>query len=126
EAAFEAPGIQVIEEQAADAPGFVAMAQVEVVITPLLETGIDILAKGRAGSARYPVPVETVCFVGVIGRQVETTAEPPYRLSSLLLGNEEAHVGVGGGHMGVVRVHDQGHAHGLETAASQLRTVGGG
>src|SRR5690606_26427544 len=45
---------------------------------------------------------------------------------AFLLGAEEAHVGVGGGDVGVFRVDHQGYAEGLEAAPGQFWTVGAG
>ncbi|MNP08356.1 hypothetical protein D3C76_1004220 [compost metagenome] len=102
------------------------MLEVEVAVAPFLEARIDVLAKRRAGVAGDLVPVHAVFFHGVIGGQVEAAAEPPDRLLAFLLGAEEAHVGVGGRHMGIFRVDHQRHAERLEAASGQLGAMGAG
>ncbi|MCY1435610.1 hypothetical protein D9M71_517110 [compost metagenome] len=102
------------------------MLEVEVAVAPFLEARIDVLAERRAGVAGDLVPVHAVFLVGVVGGQVEAAAEPPDRLFAFLLGDEEAHVGVGGRHVRVARVDHQRHAERLEAAAGQFRPVRAG
>ena len=94
EAALETLLVEIIEEEPSDTAWLVAMLQKEVVVAPLLETRIDILPERHAGVARYPVPVDDVLVVTIVGRQVESAAEPPDRFLAFLLCNEEAHVGM--------------------------------
>ena len=72
------------------------------------------------------MPVHAVFLVAVVGGEVEAAAEPPDRFLAFFLGAEETHVGVGGGYVRVLRVDHQRHAHGLEAATGQFRTVGAG
>ncbi len=126
EASFEPPLIQVVEEQAADTPGFVAVFQEEVFITPLLVAGIDIRAKGFAGGLCRAVPVNSVFLEAVIRGEIIAAAEPPHRILAGFFRDEEAHVGMGGGHVGIAGMDDEGDAQGLEAAAGQFRTGGRG
>jgi hypothetical protein len=132
EAALEAPGVEVVEEEPADAAGLVAVLEVEVVVAPALEPGVQgvgvlaVVAEALAGGAGGAVPVDHVLIEAVVGREVEAAAEPPDRRLAGLLGDEEAHVHVRGGHIGVARVHDQRHAHGAEAAPGQLRPARAG
>ncbi len=108
ETVFEAPFVEIVEEQAADAARFVAVLEVEVVVAPFFETRIDIVAEGRrSGLARCLVPVHHVFLVAVVGRQVEAAAEPPDRVLTGFFGNEKAHIGVRRGHVRVAGMDDQ-------------------
>src|SRR6185312_14067527 len=69
ERALETLGIQVIEEQATHAAGFVAVLEEEVLVAPLLVAGVGLDAEGGvAGSLGGLMPVAHVFLETVIGR----------------------------------------------------------
>src|SRR5690606_11652505 len=90
------------------------------------EAGVGAGAERRAGLAGGAVPVHTVLFEAVVGREVEAAAEPPDRRRALRARDEEAHVHVRGRHVGVARVHDQRDRDRLVGAARELRAALGG
>ncbi|MNO73209.1 hypothetical protein D3C76_641700 [compost metagenome] len=102
------------------------MLEVEVAVAPGLVTRIHVGAERCAGLFGHAVPVDAVFFVAIVWRQVKAAAEPPYGLFTFLFGDEEANVGVGSGHMRVVRVYNQRHAQGFEATACQFGAVGTG
>src|SRR5579864_4301900 len=118
EAAREAPLRQVVEEEAPDAAGLPAVAQIEIVVAPALEARVDLGAEGLAGLPRLLVPGAGVLDEGVIGREVEAAAEPPDRVVSRpgLVRREEADVHVAGRYVGVPRMQDHGDAGRREAA----------
>lgn len=100
-------GVQIVVEQAADAARFVAMLDEEVIVAPLFIFGVDLVAERRAQLGRGAVPVHGILCETVERRQVKTAAEPPHRGFARFFGDEEAHVGVAGGHVGAERVDNQ-------------------
>jgi len=126
EAALETEFGEVVEEDAAHTACFLAVLQIEVVVAPLLEAGVQLIAVGGEGALAGAVEVRRVFSEAVIGRQVHAAAEPPDRLGVGALGDEAAHVHVHRWHVWVARVEDQRHAHRLEAAPGQLGPVGGG
>lgn len=60
--------IQIIEKQPANAALFVAMLEEEVVIAPLLVTGINVFAERLAQISRRAVPVNRILIKAVVGR----------------------------------------------------------
>src|SRR5690606_472370 len=105
---------------ATDATRFLAMLEVEVLVTVLLHARIDILTEGLAGCSGGLMPVLTVLLEAIIGREVIATAKPPYRLFTGFFRDEKTEIGVRSGHKGVVRMDDQGYPHGLKGASRQL------
>ncbi len=89
EAALEAPLVEIVEEQAAHAAGFVAVLEEEILVAPLLEAGIDIVAKVLAGVPRRVMPVQHVFLERIIRGQVEAAAEPPHRRLPFLFRQEK-------------------------------------
>ena len=108
------------------------MLDVEILVAPALEAGIDLGAEGRAGLGGRAVPVARVLLEAVIGGEIESAAEPEDGLRPIMihmvfrLGQEEPDIGVGGGDIGVLRVDHERHAQCPESSAGQLRSVGGG
>src|SRR5690606_14118186 len=120
-------GVQVVEEQPAHAAGLVAVPEVEVLVAPALVGLVALLPAERlAQRARGAVPVQHVLVEGIERGQVEAAAEPPGHGSAVAQGAEVAHVGVGGGQVGIARVEHQRHAHRLPGRAGQLRARGRG
>src|SRR5690606_2915171 len=76
EAAFEAPLVQIVEEESADAAGFVAMLEEEIAIAPILVPRIRVIAERCARVASGAMPVQHVFFERVVRGEVETAAEP--------------------------------------------------
>src|SRR6187551_974311 len=109
EAALEAPLVEIVEEQPADAARLVAMLEEEVSIAPLLVPRVHIVAERRARLLRGPVPVQDVFVERIVRREIEAAAEPP-RDRVLFRGAEEAHVGVRRRHVRVERMKDERHA----------------
>src|SRR3546814_9260267 len=71
-------GVQVVEEQAADAAGFVAVLEEEILVAPLLVCVVALLAAERlAQRARDPVPMQHVFVERIERGQVEAATEPP-------------------------------------------------
>src|SRR5687768_1487836 len=69
---------QVVEEDAADAAGLVAVAQVEVFVAPALVLRIQIRPEGRQRLAARGMEVPGVLLEAVVGREVHAAAEPPH------------------------------------------------
>ncbi len=126
EAGVEAPLVQVIEKQAANATRFVAVLDMEVAVAPGLVTRVDVGAKRRTRSFGHAVPVDAVFFVAVVGGEVEAAAEPPHRFFTFFFRDEKAHIGVGRWHMRIVRVNHQRHTERFKPATGQLRAMGAG
>ena len=102
------------------------MLQIEILITPGLEPGMQIVAVGAHGIVRCLVPVHAVVVETIVGSQIETTAKPPDRLFSFLVGAKEPDIGVSGGHVGVERMQYQRYAHRFPVPACKFWSVGRG
>ncbi|MES1942613.1 ferric pseudobactins receptor protein RF5-like protein [Salinisphaera sp. PC39] len=126
ETALEAPFVEVVEEQAADAALLAAVREVEVVVAPALEARIDVLAVDGAEIADAAMPVARVRLEAVVGRQVEAAAEPPDRGLARFLRDEEADIAVGGGDVGIARMDHHRDAGREEIASRQLGATRGG
>ncbi|MPM76418.1 hypothetical protein SDC9_123416 [bioreactor metagenome] len=114
---------KVIKEDAAHAALFAAVLVAEILVTPLLEARIQIIAKRRERVAANGVKVHRVFIKAVIRRQIHATAKPAHWLFTGLACGNHAHIHVNGGHIGVAWVKHQRHAHGLERRARQFRPV---
>src|SRR5215210_1282565 len=125
EGPLEAPFVQVVEEDPADAARLTAVFQVEVLVTPLLVARVNLRAKRLARRAGGAMPVDRVFLEAIVGRQVEPATEPPDRLRVRLLRKKEADVHVGRGHVGVVLIEDEGDTESLEASARQLGPLRG-
>src|SRR5882672_163938 len=121
EASIEAAVVQVVEEDPADAARLAAMLEIEVLVAPALEAGIEIRSEGFERAPALRVEVARVLLEAVVGGEVHAAAEPPHRIASRLGRDEKAHVHVHGRHEGVARVQHQRHAHCLEAAAREVR-----
>ena len=102
----------VVEEQPPDSARLSAVRQEEVLVAGLLEAGVQAVAERLAGGPRLLVPVDRVFFKRIERSQVEAAAEPPDvgRLPGARGGSlrdEETHVHVRRGYVGISRVHDQ-------------------
>ena len=82
EAALEAPLVQIVEEQAADAARFVAMLEKEIAIAPFLVLRVHVGAERVAGLLRGAMPVQHVFIERIVRREIEAAAEPPGRTLS--------------------------------------------
>ena len=115
---LEEGGVEVVEEDAADAAGLAAVGQVEVLVAPGLELGVVGGVVAVAGVLDGLVEVLDVLGEEVAGGQVGAAAEPPVLVAVdgvLGVGGlEVAVVEVDGGGHGVVRVQDEGEAGGEE------------
>src|SRR5690606_40393052 len=97
-----------------------AVRDVEILITPLFETGIDLLTEGGAGLMVDLMPMSAVLFKPIIRGQIITAAKPPHGLLTGLFRHEDTHVGMGGGHIRVAGVDHQGNPHVLPASAGQF------
>src|SRR5437899_1021692 len=121
EALLEAAVVQVVEENPADAARLAAVLEEKIFIAPALEAGIEIRAEGLERLAAREVEVARVLFEAVVGCEIHSAAEPPYRRASRLGSDQETHVHVHRGHEGIARMQHQRHAHRLETTPGKLR-----
>src|SRR5690625_7584657 len=87
-ASIESPFVEVVEEQAAYAAGFVAVPEVKILVAPALVAFIYIVAKRCAQIAGGLMPEAAVFVKGVIRRQIKPAPKPPDGLRS-----EERRVG---------------------------------
>src|SRR5690606_39360815 len=104
--AFEAPLVQIVEEESADAAGFVAMLEEEIAIAPILVPRIRVISERCARVASGAMPVQHVFFERVVRGEVETAAEPPHRAARRPCG-EEAHVRVRRRYVRIQRMDDE-------------------
>src|SRR5699024_523307 len=118
--------VEIVEEQTADTARFVAVREKEVVVAPLLEFRVQVVAKRRTSLARHAMPGHHVFLEAIKRCQVKATAKPTYWRLAILFRDKETHVGVAGGHVRVVRVDHQRDAHGLKGSACQFRSMRGG
>jgi hypothetical protein len=125
EATIETPFVQVVEEQSADAAGFVAVLEVKVFVAPLLVTWVHVVAERLAQIAGNGVPLPAVFIEGIERRQVETASEPPHRIRALLAGFEITHVRVCGRYVRVLRMDHQRHAGRGPVASDHFRPMCG-
>jgi hypothetical protein len=77
EASLESPRVEIIEKQSAYATGLPSVLQIEILITPLLETRIDIIAERLACLLGYMMPVYRVLLKPIIWCEVESSSKPP-------------------------------------------------
>ena len=77
EAALEAPLVQIVEEQPADAARLVAMLEEEIAVAPLLVARVHVVAERRARLLRGAMPVQDVFVERIERREIEAAAEPP-------------------------------------------------
>ena len=57
----------IIEKQATNPTGLVAVFEEKVLVTPLFETGINLRTKGLAGGTGRLVPMTTIFLIAVVG-----------------------------------------------------------
>src|SRR6185436_17334936 len=108
EAALEAPLVQIVEEQAADAARLVAVLEKEIPVAPLLVARVHVVAERRARLLGRAVPVQDVFVERIVRGEIESAAEPPG--NRVLLGRaEEPHVGVSRRDVRVQRMKYQRH-----------------
>ena len=69
------------------------------------------------------MPVHTVIFVTVVGREIEAPAKPPDRFLPFALCHKQAHIGMRRRGVRITRMDYQRHPECLRTAASQLRAM---
>ena len=120
EALLEPTLAPIVEEEAADAAWFVAVAQVEVGVARVLQARMHVDPERLARLARSAMPVPRVLVVAVVRRQVEAAAEPPHRLVPLARREEHAHVHVARGGARVARMRDERDGDGFEAAPREL------
>lgn len=107
--------VQVVEEDAPDAPRLPAVLVVEVLVAPPLEPRVVGLVVLVAGLLQGAVEVHGVLVEQVARGQVAAAAEPPGLRGAVgAHGLEVAVVEVHGGRHGVARVQDQAQAQGVE------------
>src|SRR3984957_9141165 len=94
----------VVEEQTADAARFVSMGQEEIAVAPSLVLFVGAGPEGLAGRSGGAVPVQDVLVERIVRREIEAAAEPPHGRQTCGSGNEEAHIAMSGGCIGVARV----------------------
>src|SRR6185437_4491412 len=81
EAPVEAFGVEVVEEDAADAARLLAMTQIEVIVAGALHLRIERGAVRRERGAARRMEFARVPLVAVVGREIHAAAEPPCRRS---------------------------------------------
>lgn len=110
--------IEIIEEYAAYAAGFLPVWDVEVLIAPLLEARIVIPVMFVASILDASVEMDRVFVVQVTGGQIGAAAEPPgVAFPVFVHGLEVAVVEVHRGRVGVLGVQHQAQAGGEELEA---------
>src|SRR5450756_158548 len=103
----------VVEEQAADTARFVSMRQIKVAIAPGLALLVHARPEALTGRSGGEMPVEDVFVERIVRREIEAAAEPPHGGQTSRRRNEEAHIAMRGGCIGVPRMEHQRKAHGL-------------
>src|SRR5690349_17347888 len=68
---------QVIEKYSADSARFIAVTDEEIVVSPFFEVGVVGGMMLVADLLQVIVKIFRVCFVNVMRREVDATAEPP-------------------------------------------------
>ena len=125
----EAAFVEIVEEDAAQAPRFLAVLEVEVLVAPLLEARMEIAAAGVQRGLAGAVEMDRVFLEGIVRREVHAAAEPEHVIvvrGMHGLGDEDAYVHVHGGHVRVARVDHQRDTHGFPGASGQLGAMGAG
>ena len=111
----QAAGVLVVVEDAAHAPGFLAVLQEEILVTPGLEHRVVGRIDAVAGVFKGLVEVLGVFKEGVVGGEVGAAAEPPHRTCL-----EVAVVEVNGGDIGAAGVQHHRGAGGKPALALGL------
>ena len=122
EAALEAPLVQIIEEQTADAARLVAVFEKEISVAPFFVARIHVVTERRARLLRGSVPVQDIFVERIVRREIETAAKPP-RDRVLLGRTEEAHVGVRRRDVRVQRMKYERHSGREPLRIPQLGTL---
>src|SRR6266571_3215532 len=112
--------VQVVEENPADTARLAAVLEVEVFVAPALEAGIAVRPERVERLPASQVEVARVLLESVVGSQVHSAAEPPYRLALRPCRDQKPQVQVNGRDIRVARMQHQRHAHGFEGAAGAL------
>ncbi len=94
EAVVKAVFIEIIKKKPADAPRLLAVANIEVLVAPLFKTRVIVRTERIARALGSAMPVNGVLVEAVVGREIETAAEPPAFVRARLFGDKEAHVAV--------------------------------
>ena len=123
---LESALVDIIEEQAADAPRFVSVRQEKIAVAPFLVLLVDRRAERQTGIARRTMPMQDVFVIRIVRREVESTAEPPMSRSGARRRDQESDIAMGGRCVGIARMKHQGQTHGLERRTGNLRTRGRG
>src|SRR5690625_1868195 len=120
--------IEVIKKYATDTAGFIAMFEVEVLVTPGFVTGIIILSKRGQCIMAALMKMAGILLGNRVGRKFHATAKPEYRLILCIacMRNEKTHIHMTGGNIGVGGVQYQGDPHGLPGATLELAALRGG
>src|SRR5471030_344934 len=100
------------------------MLEIKVFVAPFLETRVQIRAEGRQRVTADAVKMPRIFLVAVVRREIHAAAEPEQRRFTRFCRDQQAHVHVHGGAVRIARMHDERHAHGLETTPGKLRTRG--
>ncbi len=128
ESIVESACVEIVEEESADAAGLRAMFDIEVAVAGLLELGIKMGSEWIAGGFGGPVPFDGVLAKSVVGREVETAAEPPHIgfVGGASRSEEETYVGMRSGRVWIAWVDDDRYAGGVKWASGELRASCGG
>ena len=84
-----------------------------------------IITKRITGLFRNLMPVFTIFFVAVVGRQIKSTPEPPDWFGTRFLGYKKSNVAVSCWNKWIVRVKNQRYPHCLKTASCKFFSTGG-
>src|SRR5690606_20405345 len=101
ETGVEGPFVEIVEEQPTHSPRFLAVLEVEILVTPCLKARIHFFPKRGTSLLGYLVPMAAVLFKPIIRGQVIAAPKPPHRFLTGLFRHKETYVGMGGGYIGV-------------------------
>src|SRR5690606_22748163 len=123
-AVFKTACVEIIKEDAADTTRFLAMLQIEIVVTPLFIVRVHIIAEGLQRVATGAVEMLHIFLEAVIGREVHAAAEPPDCFLVWCSGDEETYIHVHSGHIGIAWMQYQRYAHRFPFTTGKLGTIG--
>src|SRR5262249_41486936 len=113
--------VQVIEEDAADAPRLAAVFQEEILVAPFLVARVIMAAERSERPPAGTMEVACVLLVHVVPRSTLPAAEPPYADRAQLNGDKNSGIEMYRGNVGMAGMQYDGHAERLERAACKIR-----
>jgi len=121
-----AVGAKIVEEEAANAPWFVAVFEEEVTVTPRFPFPVAriVSATGMDRVAARTVEMDDIFDERIVRGEIHPAAEPPdVRLCVIAVRDEKANVEVHRRAVWVTRVEHERYAQRFERAASKFLTV---